>query len=88
MKCRCIFWLHVSTVNFLLISTNDAQDLKNSIWGKTGEPKRYANPKQINKKAIFLLFSLILKIDSDKLTIFKGIYALRGGFLMQPSRNQ
>ena len=31
IKCRCIIWLLVSTVNFLLISTNEAQDL-NLLW--------------------------------------------------------
>ena len=49
---------------------------KTAFWLKTGEPKRYANPKQINGKTIFLHFSSVLKIDSDKLTIFKDIYAL------------
>ena len=49
---------------------------KTSFWVKSGEPKRYANPKQINGKTIYLHFSPLLKIDSDKLTIFKGIYAL------------
>jgi hypothetical protein len=43
---------------------------KTSFWVKSGEPKRYANPKQINGKTIFLHFSPLLKIDSDKLTIF------------------
>jgi hypothetical protein len=43
---------------------------KTAFGGNSDEPKRYANPKQINGKAIFLHFSPILKIDSDKLTIF------------------
>jgi hypothetical protein len=31
---------------------------KTSFWVKSGEPKRYANPKQINGKTIFFaLFS-------------------------------
>ena len=38
------------------------------------EPKRYANPKQW--KNDFWHFPPLLKIDSDKLTISKGIYAL------------
>ena len=49
---------------------------KTAFWVKTGEPKRYANPKQINRKTIFLHFFSPLKTDSDKLTFFKGIYAL------------
>ena len=49
---------------------------KTAFWVKTGEPKRYANPKQINGKTFFLHFFSLLKTDSDKLTIFKGIYAL------------
>ena len=55
---------------FLLISTNE-------VFGKnTGEPKKYENPKQIDKRKICLHFSPLLKIEYDKLTIFKGIYAL------------
>ena len=38
------------------------------------EPKRYANPKQW--KNDFWHLPPLLKIDSDKLTISKGIYAL------------
>ena len=49
---------------------------KTTFRGNTGEPKRYANPKQSNGKTIFLHFSSLLKIDSDKFTIFKGIYVL------------
>ena len=43
---------------------------KTAFGGNTGEPKRYANLKQINAKTIFLHFSSVLKIDSDKITIF------------------
>ena len=43
---------------------------KTAFWVKTGEPKRYANPKQINRIMIILHLSSVLKIDSDKLTIF------------------
>ena len=42
---------------------------KTAFGGDSDEPKRYANPKQINGKIIFLHFFSLLKTDSDKLTI-------------------
>ena len=49
---------------------------KTAFGGNINKPKSYANPKEINGQTFFLHFSPLLKIDSDKITFFKGKYVL------------
>ena len=52
---------------FYLSAPMKQKIIKTAFGGNTGKPKIYANPNKINGKTFF---SPLLKIDSDKLTIF------------------